>query len=227
VSERYHRSHDKLRAWISSQLPAIPDGFRVMLTGVVEKDGTFAHLKAASTSDETIAAEVIRVLENAPQWTPALDANGKPVRAFRYVFLYFDNLDYSDYELADDSNNDHGKRTRASFQGGGVDKFRKWVEPRTIYPNNEAFNGIRGDVMLNFAVDRDGNVVEITTLHSPNQALADEVIRVIRNSAPKWTPAKNAVGLPIKSYHTMGMIFYLKGDNKSHLERAGKARRGM
>jgi TonB family protein len=74
-----------------------------------------------------------------------------------------------------------------TFQGGDRTAFQSWVMMNVRYPKIAAENGITGRVMVQFVVERDGSVSNITVLQSPDRSLSEEAVRVI-SSSPKWTP---------------------------------------
>jgi len=52
---------------------------RVILTFVVEKDGSITDVKVLRSPDESLGDEATRVLKASPKWTPGIQ-NGRPVR---------------------------------------------------------------------------------------------------------------------------------------------------
>jgi protein TonB len=52
---------------------------KVIVTFVIEKDGSLNEIRVARGVSEDIDAEAIRVVKNSPKWVPGLQ-NGKPVR---------------------------------------------------------------------------------------------------------------------------------------------------
>ena len=73
------------RAWVQKKLiyPAIAqeNGVqgKVILTFVIEKDGTLTNIEILATPDPSLADEAIRVLKTSPKWTPGKQRN-KPAR---------------------------------------------------------------------------------------------------------------------------------------------------
>jgi protein TonB len=74
-----------------------------------------------------------------------------------------------------------------SFKGGGLDKFRTWVQNRTTYPKEAVDLKIRGTVFLTFIVEKDGSVSNVTIVKGVNPLLDNEAVKAISES-PKWTP---------------------------------------
>lgn len=91
------------------------------------------------------------------------------------------------------------------FQGGGLEKFRRWVMQNVKYPLIALENGINGRVMLTFVIERDGRLTNIQVLQSPDQSLSDEAIRVIQRS-PKWLPGLQR-NIPVRVKYTLPIIF--------------------
>ena len=97
---------------------------------------------------------------------------------------------------------------QASFQGGDVTTFRSWVEKNLVYPPVASENGIFGKVIVQFAVNSKGEVVDVKVLRSVDQSLDKETIRVIMSS-PKWTPAKQG-GRAVKQQFVIPISFVLQ-----------------
>jgi protein TonB len=97
---------------------------------------------------------------------------------------------------------------QASFQGGDVNTFRSWVEKNLVYPPVASENGIFGKVIVQFAVNSKGEVVDAKVLRSVDPSLDKETIRVI-NMSPKWTPAKQG-GRAVKQQFVIPVSFVLQ-----------------
>jgi hypothetical protein len=112
----------------------------------------------------------------------------------------------------------------ASFQGGGINAFTRWLAERVTYPENlRALNAgtqvlsrhnlrtgvteevavlpgsggpaVGGTVVVQFIVNTDGSLSDIKAVETPHPALTDAVIPVVRRS-PKWESAMQ--GLIVK-----------------------------
>ena len=76
------------------------------------------------------------------------------------------------------------------FMGGDpATMFRQWVGERLEYPNVARETGIQGRVVVAFVVEKDGSLTNFEVMQSPDAALSEEALRVIKLS-PKWAPAK-------------------------------------
>ena len=94
-----------------------------------------------------------------------------------------------------------------TFQGGDLNTFRTWVQGRLQYPRLASENNIQGTVTLQFVIERDGSLSNITVLASPDKSLTDEAIRVL-NSSPKWEPGKQR-NRPVRVYYILPVVYQL------------------
>jgi protein TonB len=92
-----------------------------------------------------------------------------------------------------------------TFKGGGIEKFRDWVQKRTIYPQIAQDNGIQGKVIIAFVVERDGSVSNVKVMKSVNKLLDDEAVRAIEES-PKWSPGLQR-GRPVRVRFIITLVF--------------------
>ncbi|MFI3283383.1 MAG: energy transducer TonB [Rikenellaceae bacterium] len=117
-----------------------------------------------------------------------------------------DNIEGSDEAIEDDQPFLIAE-TMPSFQGGGLDKFHKWVQTNVRYPQIAQENGISGRVTLTFVVEKNGTVSNIQVLQSPDSSLAEEAVRVLSKS-PTWTPGKQR-NQTVRVRFTLPVVFSL------------------
>jgi protein TonB len=96
----------------------------------------------------------------------------------------------------------------ATFQGGNIDSFRKWVQDNLVYPPVAVENGIFGRVTVQFAVNSKGEVSDVKILRGVDPSLDKETIRVIMSS-PKWGAARQG-GRAVKQQFVIPVIFMLQ-----------------
>ncbi|MGM0530889.1 MAG: energy transducer TonB [Bacteroidota bacterium] len=94
------------------------------------------------------------------------------------------------------------------FKGGGINAFRKYVQENIKYPTVAAENGIEGTVFVQFVVDTDGGISNVTVTRGVDPSLNEEAIRVIRN-APEWEPGQQR-GNPVRVQFTIPIVFRLQ-----------------
>lgn len=92
-----------------------------------------------------------------------------------------------------------------SFMGGDLGVFRNWVQKQITYPAIAEENGIQGKVVLQFVVEKDGRLTNIEVLTSPDRALTDEAMRVLKLS-PKWSPGMQR-NRPVRISYTLPVEF--------------------
>jgi TonB family protein len=91
-----------------------------------------------------------------------------------------------------------------TFQGQPARSFNDWAAGQVSYPPEARAKQIEGWITVNFAVELDGTVTNITPAGQTDPLLSEEVVRVIKNS-PKWDPPKNPeVDSPFNSSFTIG-----------------------
>lgn len=96
-----------------------------------------------------------------------------------------------------------------TFNGGEpATEFRKYIAQNLRYPEIAAENGISGRVIVQFAVNKVGTVVDAVVVRSVDPALDKEAIRVVMSS-PKWTPGKQR-GKAVKVLFTFPINFVLQ-----------------
>jgi protein TonB len=96
-----------------------------------------------------------------------------------------------------------------TFNGGEpATEFRKYIAKNLQYPEIAAENGVSGRVIIQFAVDKTGKVVDARIVRSVDSALDKEAVRVVMSS-PKWTPGKQR-GKAVKVLFTFPINFVLQ-----------------
>jgi periplasmic protein TonB len=82
---------------------------------------------------------------------------------------------------------------------GGLPAWQRFLN-RNLRPSEEA----QGTVVVQFIVDKEGNVTNVEAVSGPDE-LRSEAVRVIKKSG-KWTPAIQN-GNPVRSYKKQPIIF--------------------
>jgi protein TonB len=94
------------------------------------------------------------------------------------------------------------------FRGGGVAKFRNYIQRNLSYPTIAAENGIEGTVYVKFVIDKDGSISNVEVLRGVDPALDKEAVESIQG-APKWEPGKQR-GKPVRVQFTIPIVFKLQ-----------------
>ncbi|MBQ7575302.1 MAG: energy transducer TonB [Bacteroidales bacterium] len=97
---------------------------------------------------------------------------------------------------------------KPKFQGGDANTFSKWVNSKLVYPEIAKENGVQGRVTLQFTVNTDGSVSNVTVLRGVDPSLDKEAVRIV-SSSPKWEPGRQRER-PVKVTYTFPVIFQLR-----------------
>ena len=91
---------------------------------------------------------------------------------------------------------------------GGPSAWMRYLSKTFHYPEEASANEIQGTVVVQFIVDKEGNVSDVEVVSGPSGGgLRDEAMRVIKKSG-KWEPAVQN-GRKVKSYKKQPIIFRL------------------
>src|SRR5579859_6783561 len=92
---------------------------------------------------------------------------------------------------------------------GGAGAWLRYLNKNLRYPDDAVINEIQGTVVVQFIVDKEGNVSDVQAISGPeNGGLREEAVRVIKKSG-KWTPAVQN-GRQVKSYKKQPIVFKLE-----------------
>lgn len=207
-----------MMTWLSSNIQypqkAIEDNAqgRVIVSFVVEKDGSISNVKVIRSVHEALDTEAVRLVSSMPHWKPGKQ-DGEAVRARFNLPVQFSMTP------KEPENSTEPKTTPAKegeifqylddmpeFPGGGA-KMMEWISTNIQYPKEAAEQKIEGRVMASFIVEADGSVTNAKIERSINEALDAEALRVI-NSMPKWTPGKKD-GEAVRARFTIPVNFRL------------------
>ncbi len=90
---------------------------------------------------------------------------------------------------------------------GGWRNCLKWIAQQIEYPKTCAEKRIEGTVQVEFIINADGKIQDITPIESPDSLLTTEAIRVLK-IMPAWKPGlKN--GVPVRVKYTLPVTFRL------------------
>jgi protein TonB len=96
----------------------------------------------------------------------------------------------------------------SSYPGGDA-AWQRYLYKNFHYPDEAVNNEIQGNVVVQFIVDKEGNISDVQAISGPTDGgLRDEAVRVIKRSG-KWTPAVQN-GRQVKSYKRQPIVFKLQ-----------------
>lgn len=91
---------------------------------------------------------------------------------------------------------------------GGMSAWQRYLNKTFKYPEAAVESQIAGAVIVQFVVDKEGNVTDVEAISGPEKGgLREEAVRVIKKSG-KWTPAIQN-GRQVKSYKRQPVVFVL------------------
>ena len=187
------------RAWVQKNIKYPAEAFRngeqgrVVLSFVVEKDGSVSNIQILQTPGKAFSEETRRVVAASPKWKPG-EQRGEKVRV-RYTLPVDFRITATAQDTKTSENKGSGEEpflvvdTPPQFNGGDIGEFRRWVQMNVKYPAEALGKNISGKLLVTFVIEKDGSVGNAEIFKSPDKSLADEVLRVIGKS-PKWTPGK-------------------------------------
>lgn len=194
---------------------------RVIAQFVVSKEGNITNPKIVRSISPELDAEAIRIISLMPKWKPGKQ-RGQDV-AVKYTVPINFNLgqggatnqktaipkkidDYGEtqmygetvYTLADNM---------PEFPGGNK-ALMDFIAKEMQYPAEAKNSNTQGRVIVQFVVDKDGNVKYQQIVRSVDPLLDQEAIRLMK-SMPKWIPGK-IKGEAVSTKYTVPVMFRLQ-----------------
>lgn len=81
----------------------------------------------------------------------------------------------------------------------------KWLVKNIKYPQDALKKGIRGKVYVQFVIEKDGSITDVTVIKGVDPIVDKEAIRVVE-AMPKWIPARSK-GKPVRCAYTIVVPF--------------------
>ena len=91
---------------------------------------------------------------------------------------------------------------------GGMQSLYKFIAEKVIYPEDARLSEIQGKVMVQFVVDKEGEIKNAVIVKSVSESLDKEALRVVK-SMPKWKPGI-LDGKPVNVYFNLPFSFKLQ-----------------
>ena len=181
---------------------------------LVEDDGEIRiPFILKSSGNEVFDREMIRVVQNMPEWTP-VSIDGNNVRAYKSIIVNYDPNAIIPgtvgtgivYETIDETIKGNSK---ATFTGGQNTMFR-WLSQNIKYPAICRETNKQGTVLVVFIIEKDGSLSTPKVKQSSgNELLDSEALRVILNM-PRWNPAM-INEKPVRCNYELPTTFKLEG----------------
>ena len=91
---------------------------------------------------------------------------------------------------------------------GGMEEMMKFLQRNIQYPANAAKNEVEGRVILQFVVEKDGQIGDVKVVRSVDPELDAEAMRVVK-SMPNFIPGRQD-GKPVAVFYTIPISFKLQ-----------------
>ena len=208
----------------------------VLVSFVVESDGSVGKIEVLGSPHQALSDEVVRVVKSSPRWTPGMQ-RGQKVDV-KYMMPVNFQIDTPQTEttasngvtpaVADvATRNPHVAANRGGRKGGYVAGRDVRVGPRGVRPAVADFAG--GDyrrfahwaqkqlpkhdathageeLFVTFVVKANGAVSDVDVIGRADKQLAKEAVRVVKSS-PRWTPAYNSEGKAVAAKYGIKLRF--------------------
>ncbi len=97
--------------------------------------------------------------------------------------------------------------TEAEFPGG-IPALLDYLRTNIRYPEEAHKANEQGRVIIEFVINKDGSISDVTVLKGVSESLDKEAMRVVSNM-PKWAPGK-VNGQDVASSYTLPIVFALQ-----------------
>lgn len=91
---------------------------------------------------------------------------------------------------------------------GGVSAMKRFLEENIIYPEESLEKVLAGKVYLQFLVEIDGTISDVSVVRGLTLEMDSEAVRVV-SIMPKWEPAIHA-GAPVRCIFNLPIVFNLQ-----------------
>ena len=96
---------------------------------------------------------------------------------------------------------------KPTFNDSDANEFSKWVSEQMQYPQDAIDQNIQDRVVLQFTVNKEGQVEDVQVVRGVNEALDNEAVRVV-TASPKWEPGTQN-GNPVNVRYIFPVVFRL------------------
>ena len=210
---------------------------------LIRKDGSMINIKIKSDLDKSVNEEVRRVLKlmqiEPTKWSPA-KIDGKAVdmvydlpfnirqEGYGDSGIWFDKGEKTkegltwNYFSGINKESTKGKK-ESNFEAidkkphfsGGEKELLKFIYTNIKYPVEARNKGVYGEMIVQFGIEKDGNMSNLKVKNDLGGGLKEEVLRVmkmVQEMPVKWTPAtKN--GEAVRSTYELPFEYHLEDEN--------------
>jgi len=146
---------------------------------IVETDGSVSDVLVLKPIGYGCDEEATRLVSQMTGWEPG-EQDGKKVRVRSNIPVYFKEDLYPNSRIYMDLD------TMPVFPGGSIELL-SYIESELVYPEHARSANINGIINVDFVVEKDGNVSNVTVNNSLGYGCDVAAAKVILRS-PKWEP---------------------------------------
>lgn len=173
------------------------------------------HSVKRSPWAEVLADQLVEFMQSAPGKVSPATSDGKPYSSIQRLKFHIDAKPEPQVVKAEFTTQ---VVTNPTFMGGGINRFREYVQQNMRYPEEALKQGVTGRIMTNFII-RSKDKVEIHYTGPYNKMLADEVKRVIMSSVEYWQNGKSSDDkYDVPPYGVLIVDFCIEQDGKTYCE---------
>lgn len=196
---------------------------RVIITFVVEKDGSLSNERVVRGITDDLNNEALRVIKLSPHWQPGMQ-NNRTVRVQYSVPINFALAPDADitktvtptFSIASAQSGSDPVFTSVEqvpeFKGG-LEAFGKFLATNMKYPKAARDNNVQGKVIITFVVEKDGSLSNMKVVRGIGSGCDEEAVRVLSIS-PAWKPGIQN-GKPVKVQYSVPISFTLADDKSA------------
>lgn len=206
---------------------------RVVLTFVVEKDGSLTNIRVVKSVDPALDKEAVRIVKQMPHWIPGREHDY--VLRVNYTIPVTFRLDKQPVKQRKDIDRSQMIGSKhvvnieqqqqvqrrdttkhicceiyeqmPSFPGGGK-ALLKYLEENVHYPKELEGTCVQGRVIVTCIVEKDGSITGAKVIRGLCPALDAEALRVV-SAMPRWIPGRR-MGEPVSVKYTIPVTFRLQ-----------------
>ncbi|MBA3828902.1 MAG: energy transducer TonB [Taibaiella sp.] len=167
----------------------------------ISDSGQVSNIQILQTLYPSLDSEAIRLMSMMPKWRPAL-SKGKQIQLTQILPITFK---LSDTAIAYDTNRIYFYVEKYPvFEGS----YMEFLKQNLRYPVDARDNDKQGKVLLQFVINKQGKVEDVTVAESAYLSLDAEALRCIRKM-PDWKPGMQKEK-PVKVRQTIPIFFKLQ-----------------
>ena len=191
-----------------SEIDSIANNTYTDVQFTIDHDGQVINPKITRKTHPKVEAEILRVMSLIPRWTPGMLAN-ETVQVTYNLMLSFSAMYGPELRIT---------YTRINYPNvyeevpvmpqfpEGQQALMQFLAKKIQYPTIAQGDMCMGRVIIQFIIDKEGNIIKPRVARGIDPYLDKEALRVI-NQMPKWKPGELEDGTKVAVYFTVPVMF--------------------